>query len=202
MKLLIIRHGESEADILRVHEGRADFNLTERGHKQAEAMANYVAENFEINKIYSSTLKRAAQTAAHLSQRLSLDICFEEDLMEWNNGLIAGLSFEEADKLYPRIRNLPIDESVYGQESKVAFRERANKILNKIINENDSESTIAIVTHGQMINQLYGSLFNIPIDADEKNVFATSDTGIHIWKITENRNYVIKANIDNHIKEI
>ena len=48
MKLLIIRHGESEADILRVHEGRADFNLTERGHKQAEAMANYVAENFEI----------------------------------------------------------------------------------------------------------------------------------------------------------
>ena len=30
MLLIIIRHGESEADILRVHEGRADFELTER----------------------------------------------------------------------------------------------------------------------------------------------------------------------------
>ncbi len=32
MKLLLIRHGESETDLLDVHEGRADFALTERGH--------------------------------------------------------------------------------------------------------------------------------------------------------------------------
>lgn len=42
MRLLIIRHGESEADLLDVHEGRADFPLTERGHKQAKAMAEYI----------------------------------------------------------------------------------------------------------------------------------------------------------------
>ena len=35
MRLLLIRHGESEADILDVHEGCADFELTERGHRQA-----------------------------------------------------------------------------------------------------------------------------------------------------------------------
>ena len=44
MRLLIIRHGESEADLLDVHEGRADFPLTERGHKQAKAMAEYIIE--------------------------------------------------------------------------------------------------------------------------------------------------------------
>ena len=32
MRLLIIRHGESQADLLNVHEGRADFELTDRGH--------------------------------------------------------------------------------------------------------------------------------------------------------------------------
>ena len=31
MQILLIRHGESEADILHVHEGRADFELTEKG---------------------------------------------------------------------------------------------------------------------------------------------------------------------------
>ncbi len=47
MKLLIIRHGESEADLLDVYEGRADFSLTERGHKQAEAMADYVRTAYD-----------------------------------------------------------------------------------------------------------------------------------------------------------
>ena len=41
MILLVIRHGESEADILDVHEGRADFELTQKGHRQAAAMAKY-----------------------------------------------------------------------------------------------------------------------------------------------------------------
>lgn len=67
MTLLVIRHGESEADLLNVHEGRADFELTERGHAQAEAMAQFVSENYSVSKIYCSTLKRAYQTAIHLS---------------------------------------------------------------------------------------------------------------------------------------
>lgn len=40
MKLLIVRHGESEADILKVCEGWADFSLTERGNKQAMETSN------------------------------------------------------------------------------------------------------------------------------------------------------------------
>jgi len=43
MVILVIRHGETEANILDVHEGRADFELTQKGHRQAAAMARYVA---------------------------------------------------------------------------------------------------------------------------------------------------------------
>lgn len=91
MKLLVIRHGESEADLLDVHEGRADFALTQRGHRQAEAISEYVAENFDISKIYASTLTRAKQTAQHLSDKTAIPIIFDENLMEFNNGLLAGL---------------------------------------------------------------------------------------------------------------
>ena len=42
MDLFIIRHGQSEADILNVMEGRADFNLTPLGYKQAELMAEWL----------------------------------------------------------------------------------------------------------------------------------------------------------------
>ena len=121
MKLLIIRHGESEADILDVHEGRADFHLTEKGHAQAQAMAEFVKANYTVDKIYSSTLKRAFQTATHLSDEINVPIIAEEQLMEFNNGLLAGLSWEEADKKYPKVNNLPVHASVYEQESQLEF---------------------------------------------------------------------------------
>ena len=119
MILLVIRHGESEADNLDVHEGRADFELTQKGHQQAAAMAKYVAGNYRLSRIYASTLKRAAQTAKHLSDETGIAIEFDPDLMEFNNGLLAGLSREEADRLYPHVENLPIDHAVSDVQKKV-----------------------------------------------------------------------------------
>ena len=200
MIILVIRHGESEADNLDVHEGRADFELTQKGHQQAAAMAKYVAKNYQLSRIYASTLKRAVQTAKHLSDETKLASEFDPDLMEFNNGLLAGLSREDAERLYPPIENLPIDQAVYGQESMVEFRSRAVNALQRVLLENGSESVIAIVTHGGIVNQLYGALLHLPIG--ENCFFRTADTGIHIWEITEHGSYVIKANMDDHISVI
>ena len=200
MKLLVIRHGESEADLLDVHEGRADFALTERGHKQAEAMANYVADNYDISKIYASTLTRAKQTAQHLSDKIGISIVFDENLMEFNNGLLAGLPRAVVREKYPEVPDLPIDKAVYGQESQVEFRQRAENALSRIMNEAENDETIAVVSHGGMINQLYRSFFNMPVDC--VYFFNTADTGIHIWSLTDRERRVIKANYDEHTKGI
>ncbi|MBQ2847261.1 MAG: histidine phosphatase family protein [Clostridia bacterium] len=200
MKLLVIRHGESEADLLDVHEGRADFALTERGHRQAEAMANYVADNYNISKIYASTLTRAKQTAQHLSDKTGIPVVFDENLMEFNNGLLAGLPRAVVIEKYPEIPDLPIDKAVYGQESQVEFRQRAENALSRIINESENDETVAVVSHGGMINQLYRSFFNMPVDCI--CFFNTADTGIHIWSLTDKERRVIKANYDEHTKGI
>ncbi len=200
MELLVIRHGESEADLLDVHEGRADFSLTERGHQQAEAMADYVSENYNISTIYSSTLARAKQTAQHLSDKTGIPIIFDENLMEFNNGLLAGLSRSIAREKYPKVSDLPIDQAVYNQESKLEFRQRADNALSRVICECHTDETVAIVTHGGMINQLYRSLFDMTVDC--KFFFSTADTGIHIWSLTDTERRVVKANFDEHIKRI
>lgn len=200
MKLLVIRHGESEADLLDVHEGRADFALTERGHRQAEAMANYVANNYNISKIYASTLTRAKQTARHLSDKTGISIVFDEDLMEFNNGLLAGLPRDVVREKYPIIPDLPIDKAVYGQESQVEFRQRAEKALARVISETQSDETAAIISHGGMINQLYRSFFNMPVDC--MYFFNTGDTGIHEWNLKENERRVVSANFVEHAKGI
>lgn len=200
MKILVIRHGESEADLLDVHEGRANFALTERGHKQAEAMSNYIAENYNISKIYASTLMRAKQTAEHLSEKTGIPIVFDDNLMEFNNGLLAGLPRAVVREKYPEVPDLPVDKAVYGQESQVEFRQRAENALLRVIRESHTEETIAIVSHGGMINQLYRSLFNMPVDC--KYFFNTADTGIHIWSVSDTERRVVKANFDEHTKGI
>lgn len=200
MRILVIRHGESEADLLDVHEGRADFKLTERGRRQAAAMACYVKENYDVSSIYCSTLMRARQTAGYLSDAIGIPVNPDERLMEFNNGLIAGLERAVAREKYPLIENLPFHASVYEQESVLEFRFRADYVLSKIMSETAPDATVAVVTHGGMVNQLYRAFLRLPIDSDI--VFATGDTGIHEWWISEGCRFIIKSNMTGHAKDI
>lgn len=84
------RHGESEADLLDVHKGRADFSLTERGDRQAESMASYISDNYMISKIYSGTLTQAKDTAFHLSEKTEITVILDElctDFCEHTKGI-------------------------------------------------------------------------------------------------------------------
>jgi 2,3-bisphosphoglycerate-dependent phosphoglycerate mutase len=200
MNLLVIRHGQSEADILKVIEGRADFGLTELGHKQADAMAKWVKEHYSINKIFSSPLKRARQTAEYISKITGIGILLEDDLMEWKNGLIAGLTPKEADEKYPAPTIKYPHTRIYEQESQIDFRMRAETIISKIINENDDEETIAIITHGGMINMLFKSFMESPINS--RINISNSDTGIHHWRIKNNNREIILCNSKEHCKNI
>lgn len=200
MKLLLIRHGESEADILDVHEGRADFPLTERGHRQAQAMAAYVSANFELAKIYCSTLTRAKQTAAYLSQASGIELTPDDMLMEFNNGLVAGLDRETAERKYPCVKDLPIHAALYEQESVLEFRFRADYMLSKIVSENEADSTVAVVTHGGMITQIIRSILRLPPDCE--NYFWTGDTGIHIWHLNGNNHACERSNFLGHVQGI
>ena len=200
MRLLIIRHGESEADLLDVHEGRADFPLTERGQRQAAAVAEYVKIHYQINAIYCSPLKRACQTGVYLSQATGVPLIMEEKLMEFNNGLIAGLDRQIAKEMYPYVENLPVHAAVYEQESALEFRFRADYVLSKILTEFPVDSTVAVVTHGGMINQLYRSFLRLPVECDL--FFSTGDTGIHEWNIIEGQRRIIRANLTAHCRGI
>jgi 2,3-bisphosphoglycerate-dependent phosphoglycerate mutase len=203
MDLLIIRHGQSEADILNVIEGRADFNLTELGEKQASLMAEWVNDYMSLDKIFSSSLKRARQTAEKLSNATNVPVEVMGDLMEWKNGLIAGLSRKEADEKYPPLEIKHPHTAIYEQESDIEFRSRAEIALSKIINENLPDSKIAIVSHGGMINRLFQSFLMLP--AISSVGINGGDTGIHHWRISTDNPYarsIIFANSLIHLANL
>ena len=199
MKLIIIRHGESEADLLDVFEGKADFNLTEKGHRQAEAMAEVVSKRYKIDRLYCSSLKRAYQTAMHLSEKIGIEPEQKDMLREFNNGLLAGMDKKLGREMYPAV-DVPPHASVYEQESALEYRFRAEYILSEILSENPMDSTVAIVSHGGFIGRLYRAFLRLPENAGI--MFPTGFTAFHEWTVTEKRRVVNFANLQEHIKGI
>ena len=203
MRIIVIRHGQSEADLMDVHEGRADFALTPSGMDQARRMSRYLCAQEHIDRIYASPLLRAQQTAAYLARAAQLDVetqlIYDEDLMEFDNGVLAGLPRQEAAARYPEVRDLPLHEAVYGQESQLHFRMRAERALSRVLAQNDPAATVAIVSHGVAINQLYRAFLRLPMDSDL--TVHTGDTGIHLWVVEPHRRRIAYANRLEHLLE-
>lgn len=200
MELLLIRHGESEADLLGVHEGRADFPLTELGRSQAKKLAAYLKHSLNPEKIIASPLKRAHGTARILQEETGADFEIEQLLMEFNNGVIAGMPREEAAVKYPlppggRPAHIPIE----GGESELEFRFRAEMVLSKILTDYKEAKRVAIVSHGGMISKLLEAFMNMP--ASNEFVFPTGDTGLHLLEIKDGERIVWKLNSDEHLKD-
>ena len=197
MEMLIIRHGQSEADLLEVHEGRADFPLTDLGIVQATHMAEYVAKKYSPDVILSSPLKRASGTAQILQQEIGCDLMYEEDLMEFNNGVLAGLSRKEAAIKYPLPKGgRPVHIPIPNGESELEFRYRAERIAQKILHEYKDYKRVAIVSHGGLISNFIKAVLN---QSNSKIVYPTGDTGIHLLEIREDLQIVRFINKQEHL---
>ncbi len=200
MQLLIVRHGESTADLEDRLEGRADFPLTKRGCKQANLVAAWIKDNYKIDIILSSPLKRAAKTAEYISDATDTEIIFDKELMEWDNGLLAGLYRFEADEKFPLPKGGRKAHDEFAEcESYINFRARAEMFWSEFIDkyENQENKIICIVSHGGMINMLFRSFMLLPINTDI-NLY-TGDTGVHFWRLNGNEKIILFSNKQEHL---
>ena len=62
IKLILIRHGESDGNVQRMFCGFKDVELTKKGIYQAERLA-YRLKGLPVDEVYCSDLKRAKHTA-------------------------------------------------------------------------------------------------------------------------------------------
>ena len=96
-RLILIRHGETDWNVERRKQGRNDQPLSKKGAAQAKLVADYVNATFDVNKVWSSPLKRCAQTAAMLEKTVSTsDLLLEIDYGDWE-----GMLESEIDANYP-----------------------------------------------------------------------------------------------------
>ncbi|WP_373110727.1 histidine phosphatase family protein [Streptococcus anginosus] len=158
MNILFVRHGK---DSDQHRGGWSQLDLLPEGKREAEALADYLAqhkEDYHFTKIITSDLKRAETTATILAETLQLPLEKERDLRETNNGDLAGMLNSEADQKFPRLyfRSLAMDEHYPNGESPREFYQRIKTWFQRFLQENDdSDETQIVVTHGGVINIIY-----------------------------------------------
>jgi probable phosphoglycerate mutase len=103
-KVLMVRHGESEWNVLGKWQGRADIALTEAGRAQARAAADYLRTTaLPVTRVMASTLRRAHETAEIIAERLGLAaVVTDERLVETDVGPWEGLRADEIEAAWPR----------------------------------------------------------------------------------------------------
>lgn len=87
--LTFVRHGETEHNVnLVITSGRPGLGLTANGRDQCRAAAHSLRE--KPTRIYSSPLRRAAESAALIAQELNCPVTTSEALVEMNVGDLEG----------------------------------------------------------------------------------------------------------------
>src|SRR5690349_17933268 len=101
MRLILVRHGESEWNRTGRYQGQEDAPLSELGLRQADALANRL-KNESLDAIYTSPLQRALRTAEAIA-RFHPQVPFREDkaLYEIHHGVWQGLLASEVRERYP-----------------------------------------------------------------------------------------------------
>ncbi len=157
MKLYFVRHGESEANVLKVISNRGLVHpLTELGRQQAAQLAQSLM-SIPITRIYSSPLLRARQTAEIVAAALSLPVEITDVLREPDCGMAEGRSDEAAWAEHRQAWIAWLEEQRYdyrieGGESFNDLRARFVPFIDRLLAEHgDTSDQLLLISHGALL---------------------------------------------------
>lgn len=188
MLLLLIRHGESEDDVLDAYGGWADFHLTKKGEQQINKTAEEIAKlNIKFNKILTSPLLRAQESAQIIATKLGIPLELFEYVKERNTyGLLCGMVKKEAKEKYPwLVEAYENDKYVDGSEREDDIKSRAKKAFELL--KDMPEKNIAVLTHGVFLKAFLPTVLN-------KKLIKKSDGGFILLKVSPSNCEVIAQN--------
>jgi probable phosphoglycerate mutase len=158
--VLAIRHGETAWNVDGRIQGHLDIGLNDAGREQACRLARALAGREPIDRIYSSDLSRALDTARTVAELTGVPLIATADLRERCFGDLQGRTFAEIAATAPeqaerwRRRDPEWTPPGPGGESLLSFRERIGLSVQTLAALNIG-CTIALFTHGGVLDVLY-----------------------------------------------
>lgn len=166
--VLFVRHGENPANLTGLLSHRdVDYSLTDRGRRQAQAVAQHLASGAEgrIDAVFSSPLRRARETAAVIGFVLGLEVEVLEELRELNVGDLEGRSDADAWRIHDEIDAAWVNgraEGIFpGGEDLPTALARFGGALRTIV-ERVGDGRAVVVGHGGIMRIGAANLFRDP----------------------------------------
>ena len=165
VRLYFLRHGESTANLLSVFSNSGwKHPLTERGVEQAHAASRALA-GISVDRVYSSPVMRAVQTAQILAGSHGVPIEIVEALREWSVGIYEGTADPAGWELHRRVQDdwfvhHKLDSRMSGGESLLDIRARFVPFVESLLQSDDgASSTLVLVGHGGLYLAMLPALF-------------------------------------------
>ena len=193
LKLYIVRHGETEWNVIKRFQGQLNTPLTEKGMEKLRKTGKKL-ENVLFDEVYTSELGRTVASAeiilnenrGYKNKKRELQKLAE--LNEVYFGVWQGLTYEEvflkypeeADNYFYNVKNYKA-ENVEAENLKDAL-ERFLKGINKILDSHES-GNILVVTHGTVFEMFMNYVANDSIfDIDERTLMGNGDYKVFSYK--------------------
>jgi len=166
-EIVLVRHGDADYDALYEGESPHDPPLSPNGSDQSMLLATQL-ERLPVDAVYSSAMRRAAETAAYIASVHGLPVARVGELNEISYHADAveqlddgGLSL--AGDIARRLVATPRWDSLPGFEESRSFRRRVIKAIEGIVARHPGEKVV-IVCHSGVINAYLSMLLGIQRD--------------------------------------
>ncbi len=203
-RLLFVRHGESLGNLEDKFNGHINFDLTERGHAQAECTAKFL-DAYPIDVVYASDLNRAFQTAEHIAKRKGLKVIPSKALREINGGAYEGMVYKEIGNHYPQEFHIWLNDignaACPGGESVQELQARVNTEVLRIVKENCGK-TVLIATHATPIRVMTCIWNNIPLSNMQETNWVNNASVTVVDYDEDNTTEIIDYNLFEHVGEL
>ena len=159
----LARHGESDWNAANRFQGHRDRPLTDLGRRQADALAELVAQE-NVDAIYSSPLIRALETARIVAARTGLEVTELDGLREVDTGSWSGLSRAEVQERFPEGFERWIAGGS-GWEDGETYEEMGERVLRAIraIAAAHPNGRVLVVSHGGPIRAVQSAAEGIEL---------------------------------------
>lgn len=166
MRLLLVRHGETEGNRTRRLQGPEE-PLTERGLRQAREIAAHLSVRSDVSTLYASPYPRAFETARAIGDALGLEPDPRPALAEIDVGRAAGYHFEAWVEEFPveaeRFREEGVNYAWPGGESGRDLSSRAEKEIDGILESHRRDGgAVVVVSHGGALAWIIAHLLGEP----------------------------------------
>jgi len=161
-QLILVRHGETESNRKHILQGQSDGMLNNSGKQQAKELAIRL-QDMKIDRVLSSDMRRAVDTAAPIAKHHGIPVEEKLILREWNCGKLDGFPAEALHKALAE-SDLPlVDFRPEDGETLREVRKRAATFLEEI--ERDcQEMTVLVCSHGDFLRMLASNLLKISVE--------------------------------------